>query len=249
MPEDADIPLDDLQDKIKERAEEGGSGRPGSFSHQRFIRLLAATTAIFAVFAAVAALASGNYANEALFKANQAVLSQDRATDTWGEYQADGLKRIAYANAAVSLQQQGATGKPVQDALDNATREGAKQPPLMQRALCLQTEASRLQKESDEQLQHHHRFAFAVTLFQVAIGLAALGALVNVQPLWWLSMLAGLAGILLFASGFAPIHNKDAAVESPSGTATPAAWHVSPAGRPVAGSLTTAHITTERLAN
>ncbi len=223
MPEDAEIPLDDLQDKIKDRVEEGDSGGRGTLSRQRFIRLLAATTALFAVFAAIAALASGNYANEALFKANQAVLSQDRATDTWGEYQADGLKRIAYANAAVLLQQQDASGQPAQDALANAKREGAKQPPLMQRALDLQTEASRLQRESDEQLEHHHRFAFAETLFQVAIGLAALGALVNLQPLWWMSMLAGLAGIQLFAAAFAPIHHNEVAIESPSGTATPAA--------------------------
>ncbi len=229
MPEDAEIPLDSLQDKIRESTEGDGAGGPHERAHRRFIRLLAATTAIFAVFAAIAALASGSYANEALFKANQSVLSQDRATDTWGEYQADGIKRISYANTAALLQQQGATGQPVQDALNNAAREGAKQPPLMKRALALQEEAARLGRESDEQLEHHHRFAFAVTLFQVAIGLAALGALVNLQPLWWMSMLAGLAGILLFAAGFAPIHHKDAALETPSGTATPAARFILPA--------------------
>lgn len=227
MAEEAELPLDQLQDQIKEQVE-GSEGeqterRPGRLGHARFIRLLAASTAVFAVLAAVASLASGSYANEALFKANQAVLSQAIASDTWAEYQADGIKRISYANAAGALRQSGAPDPLVQDAANNAKREGDKQPSLQAAAQRSQDEARRLNVESLNQLEHHHRFSYSVTLFQVAIGLAALAALLDIQPVWWLSLFGGVAGVIILLYGFWPIRDAVAPVESPQRSATPGA--------------------------
>jgi hypothetical protein len=225
MAEEAELPFDQLQDDIKERVERD-SGEPpplGRLSHARYIRLLAGSTAVFAVLAAVASLASGSYANEALFKANQAVLAQTIASDTWAEYQADGLKRISYTNEATTLRQLGAPIQAVQDAVDNAQREGDKQPSLQRLAQKTEADARLLQVESIHQLEHHHRFSYSVTLFQVAIGLAALAALVNIQPVWWLSLLTGIGGMVLLLYGFWPIRDVAPPTQSPQGSATPSA--------------------------
>lgn len=233
MPEEAEIPLDDLQDKIKEKAQEGDEegGGPGLKSRRRFVTLLAATTAMFAVLAAIAALASGNYANEALFKANEAVLSQNRASDTYAEYQADGIKALEYTTQATVLRAQNAPGSAAQDAANNAKRESDKRPPLLVSARNLEKEAGTREKESTEQLGHHHRFAFSVTLFQVAIGLAALAALVNLQPLWWLSILGGLGGILLLIYGFMPVHEAEPKTgPEPTPSSTPSVFRLTEPG-------------------
>jgi len=91
MSDDLDVGIDRVQDDVAERrraaaeAARAGRGRP------RWLDALAVSTALFAVFAAIAALEAGNYANEALFKANEGVLRQTQAVDTWSEYQADSI--------------------------------------------------------------------------------------------------------------------------------------------------------------
>ncbi|MGI8553576.1 MAG: DUF4337 family protein [Dehalococcoidia bacterium] len=217
MAEEQEVPLEDLQEKIKERVEE--DEERGKLSRSRFVKLLAASTAVFAILAAIASLAAGSYANEALFKANEAAIRQTRASDTWAEYQADGIKRITYANSALTLQQGGASSQQVQDAQNNAKREGDKQPALMKTAQGLENEAKAREDESVAQLDHHHRLSYSVTLFQVAIGLAALAALVNIQPLWWGSLLTGLAGLIVLLYGFlASVHSVNTPEQSPQGT-------------------------------
>jgi hypothetical protein len=49
----------------------------------------------------------------------------------------------------------------------------------MPEAQRLDQETATLNSESEEMLNHHHRFAVSVTLFQVAIGLAAIAALLR----------------------------------------------------------------------
>jgi hypothetical protein len=232
MAEEAELPLDRLEEQIKGEVDaadnEQSATQPGRLEHRRYIRLLAGSTAVFAVLAAIASLASSSYANEALFKASQSTLSQAIASDTWAEYQADGIKRISYANEAATLRQTGAPDSVVQEAANNAKREGDKQPPLRETAQHTQDEARLLEVESIHQLEHHHRFSYSVTLFQVAIGLAALAALVNIQPVWWLSLIAGLGGMVLLVYGFWPIRDAAPPRESPQGTATPTAVRVLP---------------------
>ena len=48
---------------------------------------LAVSTALFAVLAAFASLNAGDSASEALYRANQAVLQQTQAVDTWSQFQ------------------------------------------------------------------------------------------------------------------------------------------------------------------
>jgi hypothetical protein len=58
------------------------------------------------------------------------------------------------------------------------------------------------EKQSEEELRHHHYFEYAVALIQVAIALGAISALAALKPVWYLSMLTGAIGIVLFVMGF-----------------------------------------------
>ena len=61
-------------------------------------------------------------------------------------------------------------------------------------------------EESDEQSEHslhiHHLFAKAVTIFQVAIALAAIAALTRKKMMWYVSLATGLVGVWFFVQGF-----------------------------------------------
>src|SRR5213592_5288621 len=74
--EEAEVPLEHLQEHVHESAEHGG---------EAWISWVALTTAILAVLAAIAGLLSGKHANEAM-------MSQIEASDQWGYYQAKSIK-------------------------------------------------------------------------------------------------------------------------------------------------------------
>jgi len=58
-------------------------------------------------------------------------------------------------------------------------------------------------READHLLEQHHSFANSVALFQVAIALGAVAALTRIRPVWYGSMLMGLAGIAYLVLAFA----------------------------------------------
>src|SRR6184192_3624371 len=88
--EEAEIPLENLQEHVHHTAEHSG---------EAWISWVALSTAILAVFAAIAGLLSGKHANEAM-------MSQIEASDQWNYYQAKSIKssvldaKMALASAA-----------------------------------------------------------------------------------------------------------------------------------------------------
>lgn len=207
MPEDVDIDTEHLQDTIRERREHLVHGRePHVEDRERarpvWIDALAVSTALFAVFAAIAALESGNYANEALYRANQAVLKQTQAIDTWSEFQSNSIKKYQQQTLITVLNHVGGSPEEIQAAKDEATRRQQVQDKLQPEATQLAHDTEELNLESERQLAHHHRFAIAVTLFQVAIGLGAIAALLRLPPVWWVSLAAGAVGLLSLINGF-----------------------------------------------
>ncbi len=150
----------------------------------------------------IAALEAGNYANEALFAANAGVLRQTQAVDTWSEYQADSIKKYEAQNLAALLAHTGGTPQEIQAARDEATRRQAQQDTLQPEAARLGDETAALNAESRTNLAHHHRFAVAVTLFQVAIGLSAIAALLRRRVVWLVSLAVGALALLALLDGF-----------------------------------------------
>ncbi len=187
MPEEAEIELDKIREEVHEELErEGGD----------FLKRIALSTAILAAFAAVAALLAGGTVNQALVYKTEATTLQAQASDQWTYYQAKGIKgAIQEATANAWL----AAGKPVPPhTSQEAARYRADQKRIEEQAHALERQRDQRSEHADHLLHAHHRYADAVALFQVAIALGAVAALSRSRWIWYGSMTAGAAGIILF---------------------------------------------------
>ena len=175
--EEAEISTEHLQEEMHHHAQSAG---------QSWIMGVALTSALLAVLAAVAALLSGHHANEAM-------IEQMKASDAWSYYQAKGIK-AAVLGSKIDFRR--ALKQPVgpgdDDKLVQYADEQAK----------ISVEAKELEASSRRHLHTHEIFAGAVTLFQVAIGIAAIAALTRKRRFWLVSMSFGALGLVVFALGF-----------------------------------------------
>jgi len=202
--DEVEIETKDLQETIEEIHRERAD-RAKEESQTRWTGLIALTTAILAAFGAIAALESGSLANEGM-------MHQLQASDTWNEFQASREKIHLYGIASASLLDAKVIpsgGKPAKQPdinpetpgkrlsgyLDELNRESGK-------TKSLGKTASGLEKRAEEELRHHHEFAYSVALLQVAIALGAVSALTKIKSIWLISMALGVAGIVLFGMGF-----------------------------------------------
>jgi hypothetical protein len=190
--------LEEAQEKLEEerKEHERESGPNWTLS-------LSLSTAIIAVFAAIASLLSGSYANTAILAKNEAVLSQARASDQWAYFQAKGIKQTVYASQADAL-------APTNPAQATKLREEAahykdEQAEVEKRARELETKVEEAGRAAEESLERHHQFAISVTIFQVAIALAAIAALTRRKPLWFVSLAVGVGGLVFFLRGLAGV--------------------------------------------
>lgn len=174
-------------DEVNEHAE--GAKEKG----QGWVRFLSISTAIIAVLAALATLMSGHYSNEALLLKNDAILSQTRASDQWSYYQAKGIKREVAAEFAAQ--------KPTPQLAAKIEQLDAQQKVIGVRAQKLEKEADAKNEESSGNLEHHHKLAISVTLFQIAIALSAIAALLRRRRVWLLSLVGAAVGLAYLIGG------------------------------------------------
>jgi type IV secretory pathway component VirB8 len=174
--------------EFKERLEEATERALEASEHRaRWVIYLSFTTAVIAVLAAIAALESGTFSNEALMQKNEAVLAQAKASDQWAYYQAKGVKAAIYAA-------NGSTEK--------AQKETEEQQEISTAAKEFESEVEKDSGLSNRSLEHHHRFAYAVTLFQVSIALAAVAALSRQKIVWLVGLMISVLGLAYFVNGF-----------------------------------------------
>jgi hypothetical protein len=187
MPEEG-IETQDLKERLEEAAEHAeGSG-------SRWTVWLSLSTAILAVLAAIASLKSGAWANEAIVKKNDAVLHQSKADDAWAHYQAMGIKAVVFGTQADSASNPDLVGK----WKGEAERERAGQKEAREKAEKEEGLVEAMNEQSAGALEQHHHYATSVTVFQVAIALAAIAALTRKKGMWWVSLAAGAAGAAQF---------------------------------------------------
>jgi len=187
MPEAPEIDTDKLREAIDEEIEKEGGA---------LLRTIAVTTAIFAALAAVASLKAGGSANEALALKTEATRLQAEASDKWAYYQAKNLKS---AVNEVSRTIYVALDKPAPEELGKAQEKYAEdQRKASEEAKELEKERDAKGEEADHLMHHHHFFAQAVALLQVAIALGAVAALTRKRVVWIGSILLGLGGATLF---------------------------------------------------
>ena len=188
MPEGPEVDTDKLHESIQEEVEhEGGA----------FLKRIALTTALLAALAAIAALRAGATVNEALVLKTEAARLQAEASDQWAYYQAKGVKAAVQEASRTSWL---AIGKePPAEYAEKQKKYAEEQTEIQNKAKELEKERDAKSAEADHLLHHHHGFAHAVAVFQVAIALGAVAALTKNRPVWLGSLLLGAAGLVLFA--------------------------------------------------
>jgi len=163
--EEAEVPLEHLHEQVHHTAEHSG---------ETWISWVALTTAILAVLAAIAGLLSGQHANEAM-------MNQIEASDQWNYYQAKSIK-ASVLDAKMSL-----AGAPNESDKSKRDRYEQEQEEIKSGAE---------HKEAAAKLNFHKHEVFArgVTMFQIAIAIAAISALTRKPKFWIVSLLFGLVG-------------------------------------------------------
>ena len=183
-----EVGVDKLNERAQEKAREGKSGTP-------WLRWLALSTALFAVLAAIASLKSGQLANESLLRMNEATLKQAQASDAWSYYQAKGIKEVTREAEMDMLSASRAPVDAITKARADADRYKSEQEDIQKEARRLEQEQKELADKSKQDLERHHRFAYAVTVLQVAIGLSAIAALIERRAIWLIALVGGIAGV------------------------------------------------------
>jgi hypothetical protein len=163
--EESEVPLEHLHEQVKESAEHSGAA---------WISWVALSTAILAVLAAIAGLLSGKHANEAM-------MNQIEASDQWGYYQAKSIK-ASVLDAKMSL----AT---TPDESDQSKRDRYEKEQEE-----IKSEAEHKEAAAKSHFHKHEVFAHGVTMFQIAIAIAAISALTRRRRFWIVSLLFGAAG-------------------------------------------------------
>jgi hypothetical protein len=154
-------------------------------SRERWVTGVALTAAILAALAAVSSLLSGHHEHEAM-------MEQVEASDQWNYYQAKGIK------AAI-----------LEERIDNA-RLNHQEPTESQKKKLeeykrQQTEISEKANEMKQSSKFHDHvhlvFAGGVTLFQVAIAVAAISALTRRQAFWYVGIAIGIVAMGYLVKG------------------------------------------------
>ena len=165
-------------------------------SGEAFDQRIALFTAILATLAAVTSFLGGHTQNEALLHKNEAVLIKAQASDAWGCYQAEDLKRHI-AQMEVDLAPPGFDATQMATHRADIARYKARGARLKREAETLDRQSAASNAESDEALRPHTKLALAVTAIQVAIALASITALTGRRWLLWVAGAAALAGAVL----------------------------------------------------
>jgi len=171
--EEAEIPLEHLHEEIHHQAEHGDTP---------WISGVALSTAILAVLAAIAGLLSGHHANEAM-------MNQIEASDQWAFYQAKSIK-ASVLEAKMTLAAGAATEKDKEKAAQYQEEQSE-----------IKREAEHKQAQAKANFHKHEVFARSVTMFQIAIAVAAISALTKKRRFWYVGLVFGLAGAIFLVLG------------------------------------------------
>ena len=108
-------------------------------------------------------------------------MSQIEASDKWSYYQAKSIK-ASVLDAKIAL-----SGTPSEEDRAKAARYEKEQEEI-------KSEAEHKETAAKTNFHQHEVFASGVTMFQIAIAIAAISALTRRRPFWIVSLLFGAAG-------------------------------------------------------
>ncbi len=174
-----EVPTEHLHEQIHEQAHSQGV-------KIRWVMGVALSSALLAAMAAVASLMAGHHANEAM-------IDQIRSSDQWNYYQAKGVKATVLASKLELLE--GLEKPASQKDKDKIVEYGKQQQEIKEKA-------DEMERSADRHLHTHLIFARGVTLFQVAIAIAAISVLTHKRQFWIVSLVFGTVGFAFLIQGF-----------------------------------------------
>src|ERR1700743_1536332 len=153
-----------------------------------FISGVSIKVAVLAVRAATAGSLETVEGGRAITESSEAVLAQDKATDSWNEYQADSLKRHMYeiASAAGGAKAEGYAREISKD------RDG--QDKAREKAQDAEKDRDARLKESATHEGRHHWLTGAATLIEIGIALSTVAIITSRRTFWFSAIGLGAAG-------------------------------------------------------
>ena len=187
-----------------EHAQQGGHGADGGHgSHGGsggMINQIAMFTAIIATVGAIFGYMGGaTQANAGIYK-NNAAIKKTEASNQWNYFQSKSTKQ-SLAEMSRDLATKDEDRAKYQAKVDRYEKEKNEIKAVAEK---LEAEATAWDKQSDEQMHQHHRWAQSTTVLQVSIALAAIALLTKKRWLEFAMIIAGGAGVIV--GGLAALH-------------------------------------------
>ena len=164
--EEAEVPLEHLHEQVHHTAEH---------SRERWISWVALSTAILAVLAAIAGLLSGRTRKRSNDEPDRSVRQVELLPGE--KYQG---RRTRCENGAV--------GHAIDERIESKRARYEKEQEE------IKSEAEHKEAAAKSNFHKHEVFARGVTMFQIAIAIAAISALTRRRPFWIVSLLFGAVG-------------------------------------------------------
>ncbi|MFI5196601.1 MAG: DUF4337 domain-containing protein [Chitinophagales bacterium] len=165
---------------------------------EKWLLWLPATTVLFAVCATLSTFKGGGFSNKS-------VLNQAKASDQWAFYQAKSIKSYLSEMQKENLELDLYGLKDTAYTSELKKRINSYQDKIKKYST-EKDEITRLAKDLEaqqvESKKHADAFGMGVIFLQISILLSSIGALVKKSPLWYLSIVVGLIGIVCFLNGF-----------------------------------------------
>lgn len=181
--EEIEPPTEQVQEEIHHHAHE---------SRERWVSYVALSSALIAALAAVCALLAGHHANEAM-------IEQMQSSDQWAYYQAKGIEMLM-------LELDRSPGeKPAVE------RHGEKIRDYHQKREVSSHKAEELKNSATDHMERHVIFARGVTMFQIAIAIAAISVLTKRTRFWFVGLAFAALGVFFLLQGWLFAHAFDAA--------------------------------------
>ena len=186
-----------------EHAQQGGHGGDGHGGHGGsggMINQIAMFTAIIATVGAIFGYMGGaTQANAGIYK-NNAAIKKTEASNQWNYFQSKSTKQ-SLAEMSRDLATKDEDRAKYQAKVDRYEKEKNEIKAVAEK---LEAEATAWDKQSDEQMHQHHRWAQSTTVLQVSIALAAIALLTKKRWLEFAMSIAGGAGVIV--GGLAALH-------------------------------------------
>lgn len=168
-------------------------------SGDSFLVTVSATIAILAVVAATVDSFETIETAATINAKNDAVLLQNKATDTWNFFQAKSIKKNMYQVAAQAAPAQADAFK------KEAARNAADEKELGEKGKALEEQTEGKLKESESHERRHHRLTLSVTLLHVGIAIATLAIIMRgARWPWYAAIGLGIAGVIVAIMAYTP---------------------------------------------